>query len=227
MATDVFELRLDGDRTLYSPEGGVVWAYPLPTSATDFEVGQADMAPDALRFAGGRLEVYSPLPPGERFLMVRYRIADADFVLPLPGRTDRLEVLVREPAPAVEFPPLSLASPMQMSEADVFRRYAGEGFQDTEIRAEMAPEPWSIPAEGVGLLVAAILGGAGVFGYRRRTQLRQKESAPVPGGDRDALLLAIASLDEAFQAKAGTSPGARERYQKERAELLSRLRGLS
>ncbi|MCJ7629583.1 MAG: hypothetical protein MUO50_14500, partial [Longimicrobiales bacterium] len=66
---DVFQLRHDGDRTLYSPEEGVVWAYPLPRPATDFQVGQADMAPDAVRFVDGRLEVYSPLPPGERYLM--------------------------------------------------------------------------------------------------------------------------------------------------------------
>lgn len=225
-ATDLFQLNLGGDRTLYSPENGVVWSYPLPPSATDFEVAQADMAPDALRFAAGRMEVYSPLPPGKRFLMIRYRITDPDFLLPLPGRTDTLEVLVREPGPAVEFPPLSLSSPMELDEGNVFRRYLGEGLLDTEIRAEMAPEPWSIPAAWLAFLMAAILAGAGVFGYRRRSQGLARESPSVRGGDRDALLLAVASLDEEYQASHDPSRGARQSYQRERAELLSKLKRL-
>ncbi len=222
--TDVFRLRLDGDRTLYSPVDGIVWAYPLPTSASDFEVGQADMPPDALRFAGGRLELYSPLPPGERFLMVRYRITQSDFLLPLPGRTDQMEVMVREPGPAVEFPPLALSSPAQLDESNVFRRYVGEGLQDVEIRTEVAPEPWSLPAEWLGLLVAGLLGGAGVFGYRRRNRGLIHTSAPAPSVDRDSLLLDIARLDEEFQAKADPSKVERQRYQTDRAELLSKLK---
>jgi len=225
-ATDVFRLRQDGDRTLYSPEEGIVWAYPLPNSATDFQVGQADMAPDAIRFEGGRIEVFSPLPPGERYLVIRYRISEHDFVLPLPGRTDRMEILVREPAPAAEFHPLSLSSPVELEPGNAFRRYAADSLLDSEVRSEIAPEPWSLPAEWLGLLMAGLLGAVGIFGYRRRGRGVPPQGSPPGETFRNQLLLAIATLDEDFQEKGDTSPEARTRYEAERQEILSKLKSL-
>ena len=227
-ATDVFELSNEGDRTLYSPEEQVVWAYPLPASATDFQVGQADMAPDAIRFAGGRLEVYSPIPPGERYLMVRYRLPQNDFVVPMPGRTDRMEILVREPAPGAEFQPLALMSPVEAEAGNAFRRYAGENLSDTEVRGRIASEPWHLPAEWLGLIMAGLLGVAGVVGYRRRDAAPPGEAVPSRERARERLLLTIAQLDEEFQGRAAdgaTSAG--KKYAARRKELLSKLKRLS
>ena len=226
-ATDVFQLRHDGDRTLYSPEEGIVWAYPLPESATDFQVGQADMAPDAIRFADWRIEVYSPLPPGERYLMIRYRISGNDFVLPMPGRTDRMEILVREPAPGAEFHPLSLSSPVELEPGNAFRRYAADNLLDIEVRSEVAPEPWSLPAEWLGLLLAGLLGAAGIFGYRRRGRDVSGKAASSGGFSRDKLLLAIAILDREFQGKEDRSTSEQAEYEAERKDLVSSLKRLS
>ncbi|MFH1764348.1 MAG: hypothetical protein ABIF09_09165 [Gemmatimonadota bacterium] len=224
---DVFQLRHDGDRTLYSPEEGVVWAYPLPGSATDFEVGQADMAPDAIRFVDGRLEVYSPLPPGERYLMIRYQLSELDFVVPMPGRTDRMEILVREPAPAAEFYPLSLSSPVELEPGNAFRRYAADSLLDQEVRSEIAPEPWSLPAEWLGLLLAGLLGVAGIFGYRRRGSAPPRRAVSSEKLSRSRLLLTLAKLDEDFQGGGDLSQSGRSRYEAERKNLLSRLKHLS
>jgi len=223
-ATDVFQLNQEGDRTLFSPEEGVVWSYPLPETATDFQVGQSDLAPDAVRFANGRVEVYSPLPPGERFMMIGYRIPDLGFSLPMPGRTDQMEVLIREPAPDVEFHPLSLSEPMELEAGNTYRRYVGEGFVDMEIQSEVAPEPWSLPAEWIGLFMAGLLGAAGVIGYRRRASPTRASDPPSEKPSRDQVLLAIAKLDEEFQAKGDASEGARKEYGAERNELLSILK---
>ncbi len=226
-ATDVFQLNHDGDRTLYSPVEGIVWAYPLPGSATDFQVGQADMAPDAIRFADGRIEVYAPLPPGERYLMIRYRISEGNFVLPMPGRTDRLEILVREPAPAAEFFPLSLSTPVELEPGNAFRRYAADNLLDMEVRSEIAPEPWSLPAEWLGLLMAGLLGAAGIFGYRRRGGDLSRKAAISGELSRDRLVLAIATLDREFQGKEDPSTSVQTKYGAERRELLSKLKRLS
>jgi hypothetical protein len=222
-ATDVFQLRHDGDRTLYSPEEGVVWSYPLPGSAREFQVGQADLAPDAIRFRSGRVELFAPLPPGERFLVVRYHIPEREFVLPMPGTTDRVEILVREPGPPAEFPPLGPATPLELEPGNVFRWYAGEGFLDAEIASQVAPEAWSLPAEWLGLLLAGVLGAAGVYGFRRRRSgIRESvEESPLP---RDRLLVAIASLDEAFSRMDSPTPQALTAYQAERAKLLEELK---
>ena len=226
-ATDVFQLRQEGDRTLYSPEEGIIWAYPLPESATDFQVGQAEMAPDAIRFADGRIELYAPLPPGDRYLMIRYRISEADFVLPMPGRTDRMEILVREPAPAVEFHPLSLSSPVELEPGSAFRRFAADNLFDAEVRSEIASEPWSLPAEWLGLLLAGLLGAAGIFGYRRRGGDASLNAA-LPGElHRDRLLIAIATLDREFEGEEDRSASERTKYEAQRGGLLSKLKRLS
>jgi hypothetical protein len=226
--TDVFELRNEGDRTLYSPAEGFVWRYPLPQSVTDFEVGQGDMPPDVIRFVKGHLEVYSPLPPGNRFLMVRYRLPQDDFVLPMPGTTDRMEVLVREPAPAVEFPPLSPTSPVEMEPGNAFRRFVGENLFDEEVRSVMAAEPWSLPAEWLGLFVTALLGAAGVVAYRLRGGGPSRSTAsPDQEPTRAGILMSIARLDDDFEESVEKSVEGREEYLAARRRLLSNLRRLS
>lgn len=236
--TDVFQLNHGGDKTLYSPEEGIVWAYPVPSSATDFQLGQADLAPDAIQIINGRLEVSSPLPPGEKYLMVRYRLTEEEFSVPLPGRTERVEVLVREPAPAFEFPPLVLSSPVELEPGNAFRRFAGDDLVDSEVQVRAAPEPWSLPPEWVGLLMAGLLGAAGVIGFRRRGRTSIEESAekmgpeiehqgPAEGPSRADILVAIAALDEGFQASEGESEEARTRYKEQREKLFLQLKKLS
>ncbi len=228
MATDVFELRNDGTHTLYSPDEGIVWRYPLPASVTDFQVGQADMAPDVVRLEEGELTVYSPLPPGDRYLMVRYRIAEDDFVVPMPGETDRMEVLVQEPAPPAEFYPLQLSDPVELEPGNAFRRYAGDSLVNAEVRSEIAPEPWSLPAEWLGLLMAGLLGAAGVAAYRLRARKEADVPGPAVGGtERDRVLLRIAELDQAFDALELPSEKQRQEYRTARDSLLTKLKRLS
>ncbi len=223
-ATDVFQIVNNGDRTLYSPHEGVIWSYPLPGSAGDFQVGQADLAPDAVQFSDERLELYSPLPPGERFLLVRYHLTEEQPVIPMPGETDRMEVFVRQPGPPAEFPPLTASTPVELDPGAVYRRYSGTDLLDTEIHSEVSPEPWTFPAEGLGIILAGILLGAGVYGYRRRAA----NPAPAAGGpsslSHQDLVLAIARLDEAFSQNKDVSEKARKHYQAQRARLLEELK---
>lgn len=223
-ATDVFQLQQEEDRTLYSPENGVTWSYPLPSGTRNFEVGQADFAPEMIRMDGDRMKMSTPLPPGERYLMVRYDLPDNEFLLPLPGRTDRLEILVREPGPPAEFPPLVAATPLELEPGNVYRRYAGDSLSDTQIQAAVAPEPWAFPAEWLGLLLAVILVAAGVYGFRRRGRSLQPPPLPGKQGGRDEIVLAIARLDEAFERNPEPSPEARSAYEARRRALLSDLR---
>lgn len=232
--TDVFELNHEGDKTLYSPEEGIVWSYPIPPSAMDFQLGQADLAPDAIQVLNGRVEVSSPLPPGQRYLMIRYRLAKEEFVLPLPGRTDKMEILVREPAPAFEFPPLTLSSPVELEPGNAFRRYAADGLVDSEVRSQIVPEPWSLPPEWIGLFMAGFLGIAGVIGFRLRGRPGIGKHAPdrglpTPDGHsaREGVLVAIAALDEEFEASGHRSSELRTKYERERERLFSRLKKLS
>lgn len=223
-ATDVFQLRVEGDRTLYSPGEKVVWSYPMPPSGVDFQVGQADMAPDAVRFQDNQVELYSPLPPGDRYLMIHYRILEGGFVLPMPGTTDEMVILVREPAPDAVFPPLTPLSSVEMEPGNTYRRYAAENLVDSEIRGELAPEPWTLPAEWFGLMVGGLLGAAGIFGYRYRGKRLPGRKSSEKTLSREQLLRAIAVLDEDFQSQGDSSAQAKERYEKRRRKLIEILK---
>ena len=173
------------------------------------------------------MEVYTPLPPGERYFLVRYVLPRTEFSLPLPGQTDLLEIMVREPGPPAEFPPLRVAEPVELEPGNVYRRYVAENLLETTIQASVAPEPWSLSAEWVAILLAGLLGGAGVYAYRRRSPPSTEVSAPDAASTREELVLAVAELDEAFAAAGDESPAARGRYQRKREQLLDQLKGLS
>jgi len=225
-ATDFFQLRQSGDRTLFSPAEGVTWRYPLPASATDFEVGQTDLSPDAVRFEDGNLAHYAPIPPGDRFFLVRYRLPMDDFTIPLPGMTERIEILVRDPAPSVEFPPLRPTSPVELEPGNVFSRWEGDRLVDTEVESGLLPEPIQFHAEWLAVILAALLGGVGVFAFRLRGARNEGEPQGTGRNTRDGLIRRIAELDEEFERSGDRSQAARERYTEGRRQLLDRLKRL-
>jgi hypothetical protein len=222
-ATDFIQVRQEMDRTLFSPVDGVTWRYPLPPGAEEFEVGQSDLAPDAVLFQEGNLEFFAPIPPGERFFLVRYRLPHEEFTVPLPGPTDQMEILVREPGPEVEVPPLTRTAPVELEPGNVFKRYEGLNLIDAEIAGTVVEEPLQFRAEWVGLLVAAVLGGLGVFAFRlRRPQAGGGTPLDEPR-ERPEVLMAIARLDEAFEEEKDKGPDALARYSARRRELLREL----
>ena len=226
-ATDFFQIRNEGDRTLFSADEGMTWQYPLPASARDFQTGQADLAPDAVRFQAGSVALYAPIPPGERFFLVRYHIPEEDFTIPMPGRTEQMEVLIRQPAPDVEFPPLVRSTPVELEQGNVFGRFEGTGLVDSEVRARVLGGSIHFRAEWLGLILAALLGGAGVFAFRAGAPRMAKKTLPVATPTRDELILSIAELDEQFQQAGDTGDAARERYLARRRKLLKRLESSS
>lgn len=225
-ATDFFQIQQEGERTLYSPEEGMTWHYPLPPEGTDFQVGQGEMGEDAIRFQNGGVALFAPIPPGDRFLLINYRIPENDFTVPLPGETGRMEVLVRSPAPEADFDPLTASTPVEMDPGNVFDRWVGNNLEDVEVRAHLRAAPFRFRAEWLGLILAALLGGAGVFAYRNR-RMGGDEEASVEvehAPSREELVLAIAQLDEAFQTGEAPSEEARERYRARRQALLDQLK---
>jgi len=226
-ATDFFQLRNASDRTLFSPDEGVTWQYPLPPSAQDLEMGQADMAADALRFEGGSLVVYGPIPPGERAFLVRYRILEEDFSIPMPGKTEQMEVLVRQPGPQVEFQGLVRAAPVELEAGNTFSRFEGADMEDAEVQAKVLDGPFHFRAEWLALILAGLLGGAGVFAFRARGTVEKKEVRPVVTPGRSQLILSIAELDEEFRRSGNEDDEARAGYLARRKKLLEKLEGLS
>jgi len=228
-ATDLFQIRNDSAYTWISGaddpvDGQMVWSYPLPTGAVSPRVGQSDLSPDAVRFDEGGIQVYSPVPPGDRLFVVQYELEELEFSLPLPGETGIVEVLVDEAAPSLRMEGLRADQPVEMEPGTVYRRWSGQELSNRVVRVAPGQEgddqvfPWI--ALGLALLLAA----AGFWAVWRSGGEPSGGPAggPSPGG-RAQVLMEVARLDEEFDAVEAPSEEERDRYRARRRDLLARL----
>jgi len=219
--TDLFQIRNDEDRTLVAPEGGLVWRYPLPPEARDPQVAQAEFADSGPELVAGDIVVREAIAPGERIYVVRYTTEDPFLEVPMPGVTEALDVLVREPAPAVDVPGLTVLQPVELEPGTTYRRYSGADLADATLRLLPGAEASNPPVRWFAVVLALTLAAAGVWAVRA-TALRPTPAVPPP--ERRALILEIARLDDDFASSVAPSPEERGAYEARRTELMRRLR---
>ena len=227
--TDLFQLENTGDRTLVAKEGGVVWNYPLPPGASDFEVGGEDLPPDAVDFVAGSFQVGAPLPPGEREYVVRYQLAERSLDLPLPGRVGAVELLVPEPAPFLTVEGLAAAPPVEMEPGVTYRRFTGSNLVNGLVRVLPGTEPVSLPIEWLAVILALVLAAVAVWAVQRQPPVAVAGGGLSDGRSmgelREALLLEVALIDERMDEEEPDS-GARDELIARRALLVERLGSL-
>ena len=220
VVTDLFALDNRGTRTLVAQDDGVVWSYPLPAGATRAELGEGDMPPDAVTFEGGRVFVSAPLPPGDRLLMIRYRLEDLGATIPAPGSTEVFEVLIKEPAPPLRIEGLAPVDVVALGPESTYRRYGGAELVDLNLTIVETEDRGAPPLEWFAVLAAMMLLAAGVLAYAQ-----PRRAVPV-GADlelgREALILEVARVDDALAEAA--DPDTRSELLERRAALLSLLR---
>lgn len=224
-ATDLFQVRNDADRTIVARDGGRTWRYPLPGEARDVSAGEGDLSFSAAEFDSGDLVVSAALPPGERLFVVRYWL-DSPFVsFPTPGLTEALDVLVREPAPAldVEGEGIETVGRMELEPGSTYRRFTGMDFAQPFVRVVQSEETGPPPVRWAAVILALVLAAGGLAALRGGARAPAEASVPASGG-RQALLTQVARLDEDFAARATPSVSERRRYEDERTELVRRLR---
>jgi hypothetical protein len=221
--TDLFEIRNDSAVTFVAgPAGEALWSHPLPPGARGLRIGQGEPSPDALRFRDGALEVVGPIPPGERLFVVQYDLEEVEFTVPLTGRTDFLEILLREPGPSLRMEGVSPQPPVEMEPGSSYLRWAGEGFEDRVIRVRKGEEGEELLTGWVVLILALTLALAGIWAVRRRGGWSSVPPAPPTRGRRE-ILLEIARLDEEFGDPEDRSPDEVARYRERRESLLASL----
>ena len=219
---DLIQIRNDGGRTLVPANGGPVWSYPLLGGARDFEVGESDLAEDAVSFADGRMYITAPVPPGERLYAVRYTVPGHEFVAPLPGRTETMELLVREPARFTAVTGLQPLAPIEVEAGVTYRRYARGDIVDDAVGVILAEEPDALPLEWMAVILSLFLASLALYAV-----YRGPGSGWVPLADeRRKLLREVAILDEAYQREGKVGSKARKAYQRRRSQLMARI-GLS
>ncbi|MEX0979572.1 MAG: hypothetical protein WDZ89_00665 [Gemmatimonadota bacterium] len=247
-ATDLFQLRNDTDRTYVAADArppsdasgsgvhaeadapdrqGAVWSYPLPPGASGFQIGQSDLPPDAVTFEGSTVRVSAPLPPGERLYLVRYLLPELELDLPMPGRTEVMELLILEPLPPLTVEGLRTDQPVELEPGSTYRRYAGSELDDVVITIREAEAERTLPMAWITVILALFLGVAGIYALSKRPAMAGappgsgEESAPET---RSSIVREIAILDEAFGRAEEPSPAEEARYRARREALMERLR---
>ena len=219
-ATDLFAIDNRGTRTLVAQEDGVVWSYPLPPGATDSELGEGDLPPGAVTFEEGRVLVSAPLPPGDRVLMIRYRLEDLGSTIPAPGTTEVFELLVKEPAPQFRVEGLEPVDVVALTPGSSYRRYGGSELVDLNLTIVETEDRGPPPLEWSAVLTAVLLAAVGFLAFAR-------PRGPIPawadpGLGREALILEVARVDDALAEAA--EPDTRSELSERRVALLSLLR---
>ncbi len=216
---DLIQIRNDGFRTLIPANGEPVWSYPLLGGAQDFEVGESDLAEDAVRFADGRMYISAPVPPGERLYAVRYAVPGHQFVAPLPGLTETMELLVLEPSPPTVVTGLQPLPPVEVEEGVTYRRYAAGDIVDDAVGLLMGEEAEELPLEWMAVILTVILAWLGLYAVYRDPARATASTA----GERRRLLREVAILDEAYSREGKVGSKARKAYRRRRERLLTRI----
>ena len=230
---EVFELGNDSNVTVVSGGAGKpVWAAQLPAGAESPRLNPTgEIAPNAVRFERGRVELYAPMSPGARQLSFAYDLPrDAlPLSLPIEAPSDVLEVLVEEPRAVVAGVRLSEVAPVTTA-GRTFRRLLAQSVPAASVlRIDVPVAISDVRARyvaalattcGVAMLVALVL----AFG-RRRVATTGAPTAAVPRvvPESQQLIGAIASLDARFEQKAAATAEERATYEADRAALKRRL----
>lgn len=233
LMTDLFEIAHEGDRTFVAAAGGATWRHPLPAGLRDPQVGAADVSSDAAQVQDGALVLSGPISPGVRQFILRYEVDTLDgLVIPLAPDTRVVEFLVREPAPDLEVDGVPGVETVEMQPGVTFRRYAGEAPSSGALRVTAADPPARLPMEWVAVVLAILLGAAGLFAVGRGGGAAAGSAASdawaeaVPGDDgadeRGRLLLEVARIDQRLEAES-LEAAERAELAARRAELVARL----
>ena len=227
--TDLFQIRNDEPRTIVTQAGGLVWSHPLPAGIRNVSTGEGELALDAASYENGDLVVRAALPPGERLFVLRYHVDSPFITIPNSQPAEALDVLIREPAPAVDVEGLELLDRIELEAGSTYLRYTGVDVTAPSVRIVETEVQGPPPVEWISVMLAFVLAGAGLLILRHRPG-GSPPGTPVPAGpravpalDREALLLEIARLDEDFEARENT-PEQVAAYRQRRAELLRRVR---
>lgn len=212
--TDLFELRNDDPRTYVPGPNGRVWTHPLPGNATGFELGESDLAADAVQFENGGVVTSAPMPPGTRLYLFRYTVSGVELSVPQMG-SERFELLIREPARTVDVTGLRAEAPITPDQGTTYRRFAGLDLAPAPILVQESSANRGLPLTALTVVLGVSLALLGLWVFRR--------GASSPQDRRARIVLEIARLDEAFEGQSDPTPEDTLRYQKRRRALADSL----
>lgn len=220
--TDVLDIR-NPNAVTFKSDGpdGIVWRYPLPTSAQNPQIVQVGPIDGPARFDGTTLVAANTVVPSDNYYIVQYDLESIEFDLPLPGVTDLIRMFVREPAPDISVTGLARQPPADEIEVgSTFDLWAAENLRDQTVRVRLGGEGRVPPVVWLVAALALILAGAGSWVIRKR--LGDRPIAGRPRERRD-VLVDMANLDEEYARLEAPTDRDEARYQSRRARLVREL----
>ncbi|HEU4996601.1 MAG TPA: hypothetical protein VFT29_17415 [Gemmatimonadaceae bacterium] len=221
----IFELENSGTRTIVARDSTTpLWSTHVPGAADGIQVAPGDFSAGAVVFRPGRADLYAPISPGVRQLVITYKLPQSAFPLSLPiaRPVGVLEVLLEEPRAKVEGPKLTEVASVAI-DGRMFRRFIAHDTPASAVIRVSAPEPVArndrvmrLVASGIALAMAAAFG---VWLYRQRREPAYTTARP---SAVESLVAELAALDARFERESDTN-AARATYERERAALRERL----
>lgn len=229
---EIFEIDNQGARTVTTADSVPLWWTALPAAAESASVAPGDVSAAAVRFTSGKAELFAPLSPGIRQLVLTYLLPNAAFpvAFPLQRATSVLEILLEDPRGRVSGVELREVDAATI-EGRTFRRLLAQDVPaNAVVRIDM-PAPPGQNRRMIGILIAvvatAMLLGIGIWASRRRASPRPVPANPArpvttPEGEVERLIAELAALDARHEREPAGTPAAAA-YQAQRAELKARL----
>ena len=220
--TDVLEIRNPQATTVVPQvDDAPVWRYPLPSGAIGARILQVGPAVGPARVDGTTLVASNPILPAENYYILQYDLESIEFDLPLPGETGLIQVMVREPAPAIRVEGLARQPSEEIEVGATFLRWAGQALRDQSIAVRLGEQGGTNAVVWLSVTLALLLAGAGSLLVRKTPTTASLPAARM----RKEILLDVAQLDEDYGRGKEASPQVEARYLSRRAELVRELRG--
>jgi hypothetical protein len=233
---EVFEIENSGTQTVVAADSvRPLWSIGLPAQAESASVAPGDVTAAAVSFRGGRAELFAPISPGMRQLVLTYVLRDDISPIPVPVERQAgvLEVLLEEPRANVEGAGLQEVAPGNI-EGKQFHRYLAQDAAPNAVFRVTLPAVAS-PNRGAMYTVAALFAlamvGALIVWFVRSREPRAESREPragsrapraesrAPVSTSQRLLAELATLDARFEESG--SDADRPAYERERARLKS------
>ncbi len=225
---ELLVLRNGGSRTRIAQDTSrPVWQGMLPADVIQFEVGESDVASDAVYRRGDSIAVAAPLPPGQKQILLSYVLPSSvpRLALRLDQPVSRMNVLVEDSTAALEGGGLKSVGSENIQGESFLRFTRDDVPAGTSIAVRFGRRHLGLA--GLWWLIigaAATILGAGLVLAWRKT--RPPVLAGAASADPDVLAAEIAALDAAFEARGDATAAERAGYERRRAELKARLEDL-
>jgi hypothetical protein len=220
---EIFEIENDANFTVVARDStNPLWATHFPADAESLTVAPGDLGAGAVMFRGGRGELFAPISPGVRQLVVTYRLRVGAFPISLPMErpVTVLEVLLEEPRAVAEGAGLTENPPANI-DGRTFRRFLSRDVPPAAVMRVRAPETVTnsqTTLKVLAVVMALILGGA-LLAWRVRHMPR-----PLPRlSPVDELVAELAALDARFENQPATERPTRSQHEQARAVLKQRI----